>query len=189
MIDAGSCLPWFAVRVRTKHENSVARLLAGKGYEFFLPTQVCRRHRSDRIKNVETPLFPGYLFCRFDPLYRLPILKTPGVIEVAGYNRVPVPIEESELAPIRSLVSAGLPNHPWPFLAVGDRVRITAGALKGHEGFLVGFKGGYRLVLSVTLLQRAVAVEIDSASVESSQSRSTTRVEIQKHLEPVAIAV
>ena len=74
MTDAPNCLPWFAVRVRTKHESGVAELLAGKGYEFFLPKHICRKQWSDRIRSVETALFPGYLFCRFDPQYRLPIL-------------------------------------------------------------------------------------------------------------------
>ena len=181
--------PWFALRVRTRHEAGVASLLRGKGYELFLPTHNCRKRWSDRIKNVQTALFPGYLFCKFDVQRRLPILQTPGVIEISGYNRVPVPIEESELNAIRALVVAGLPSLPWPFLKMGDRVRIVAGPLQGYEGLLVGFKGGYRLVLSIAVLQRAVAVEIDSAHVESLRAPVVQRAEPTERLRPVSAEI
>lgn len=170
---------WFALQVRTRHEAGVASFLEGKGYEFFLPTYTCRRRWSDRIKEVETPLFPGYLFCRFDPRERLPILKTPGVIQVVGYNRLPVPIEESEVQAIQALVASGLPRHPWPFLAVGDRVRIESGPLRGHEGLLLDFKGNHRLVLSVSLLQRSVAVEIDATSVHACSPSTRVHTELR----------
>jgi transcription antitermination factor NusG len=181
---------WFALQVRTRHEVGVAGILEGKGYDLFLPTYKCRKRWSDRIKDIETPLFPGYLFCRFNPQDRFPILSTPGVIQVVGYNRVPVPVEESEIHAIRTTVSSGLPNQPWPFLEVGDRVRIEAGALRGLEGMLVDFKGNHRLVLSVTLLHRAVAVEIDSISVKSMRAASAPRLKKQEaQLRPVQVAI
>lgn len=184
------CFSWFALHVRTRYEHRVACSLEGKGYELFLPLHKCRKRWSDRIKNVETPLFPGYVFCKFDPQDRLPILKTTGVIQVAGYNRAPVPVEESEIAAIQALVASGLPNQPWPFLKVGDRVHIEAGPLRGHEGVLVEFRGSHRLVLSVTLLHRAVAVEIDSALVEALRSSSMGRIErpdVRLRTLPVAV--
>ncbi len=177
MTTTPQCLPWFALRVRTRHEANVASYLEGNGYELFLPLYMCRKRWSDRIKNVETPLFPGYLFCKFDPQDRLPILKAPGVIQIAGYNRVPVPVESSEIQAIQAVMASGLPNQPWPFLKVGDRIRIEAGPLRGHEGVLVEFKGSHRLILSITLLHRAVAVEIDSAFVEALRSSSVGRLE------------
>src|SRR5580698_3155589 len=164
--------PWFALQVRTRQEASVGDQLNGQGYERFLPLYKARKRWSDRIKEVETPLFPGYLFCRFDPCDRLPILKTPGVIQIIGYNRLPIPVEEHEIAAIQRLVASGVPNRPWPFVAVGDRVTIESGALRGLEGILTGVKGNHRLVLSVSLLQRSVAVEIDSAFVRSSRPAS-----------------
>jgi len=164
---AGTSHPWFAVQVRTQREEGVADHMEGKGYEWFLPTYKRRKLWSDRIREVQVPLFPGYLFCRFNPQDRLPILKTPGVIKIVGYNRVPIPVDEQEIAAIQKLVASGIPNQPWPYLAVGDRVRIESGPLHGLEGILTSFKGNHRLVLSVTLLQRSVAVEIDSAFVES----------------------
>ncbi len=157
--------PWFALQVRSRHESCVADYLNGQGYEWFLPLYKSRKRWSDRIKEVESPLFPGYLFCRFNQHDRLPILKTPGVIQVVGFNRVPAVVDESEISALQTLMAAGVPNHPCPFLQVGDRVRIESGPLRDLEGILMDFKGHHRLILSVTLLQRSVAVEIDSALV------------------------
>lgn len=160
-------LPWFALQVRARQEAGVAQFLQSKGYTWFLPSYKCRKRLCDRIKVTEEPLFPGYLFCRFEPQKRLPILTTPGVIQIVGYNRIPVPIEDSEISALQMLVRSGLPNQPWPFVRVGDQVQIESGPLRGVEGILVAVKAGHRLVLSVTLLQRSVAVEIDSALVRS----------------------
>jgi transcription antitermination factor NusG len=158
-------LHWYAVQTRVQHEKMVAQALAGKGYEEFLPLYRCRRRWSDRIKELELPLFPGYVFCRFDVEQRLPILVTPGVQHIVGIGKVPLPVEEAEIAAIQSIVRTGLPAEPWPFLQVGQRVRIVSGPLEGLEGLLLAVKKPYRLVVSVTLLQRSVAVEIDSVWV------------------------
>jgi transcription antitermination factor NusG len=169
--------PWFALQVRTRHESGVANYLHGQGYESFLPLYKCRRRWSDRVKEVQTPLFPGYLFCRFDPRDRLPVMKTPGVMQIVGVNRVPVPVDDVEISAIQTLVMSGIPNQPWPFLQVGERVRIESGSLCGFEGILMDFKGTHRLVLSITLLQRSVSVEIDSAYVSSASASNRSKVE------------
>lgn len=148
-----------------RHEVLVTDHLSGKGYEWFLPLYKSRKRWSDRVKESELPLFPGYLFCRFNPQDRLPILKTPGVTQIVGYNRIPVAVDENEIEAIRALVDSGVPNFPCAYLDVGSRVRIESGALRGIEGILTDLKGKRRLVLSVTLLQRSVAVEIDSDAV------------------------
>jgi transcription antitermination factor NusG len=157
--------PWFALQVRTRNEASVAEQLGRLGYQRFLPLYRLRKRWSDRIKEVDAPLFPGYLFCRFDPQDRLPILKTPGVMQIVGFKNGPAAVEESEIRSLQTLVAAGVPHQPWPFLAAGDRVRIESGPLLGLEGILTEVRRSHRLVLSVTLLQRSVAVEIDSALV------------------------
>jgi transcription antitermination factor NusG len=164
-LDMTGVFPWFALQVRTRQEASVAQQLNGQGYERFLPLYKLRKRWSDRIKEVNAPLFPGYLFCRFNPQDRLPILKTPGVIQIVGFNNGPTAVDEGEIRSIQTLVTAGVPHQPWPFLAAGDRVRIESGPLLGLEGILVDVKRSHRLVLSVTLLQRSVAVEIDSALI------------------------
>jgi transcription antitermination factor NusG len=157
--------PWFALQVRTRNESGVAEQLSGRGYERFLPLYKVRKRWSDRIKEVDAPLFPGYLFCRFDPQDRLPILKTPGVMQIVGFKNGPVAVDESEIQALHTIIAAGAPHQPWPFLTAGDRVRIESGPLLGLEGILTEVRRSHRLVLSVTLLQRSVAVEIDSALV------------------------
>jgi transcription antitermination factor NusG len=181
--------PWFALQVRTRHEGCVADYLDGKGYESFLPLYKCRKRWSDRIKEVETPLFPGYLFCRFDPEERLPILKTPGVIQIVGYNHSSTPVDETEISAIQTLVATGIPNRPWPFLHAGDTVRIQSGPLRGLQGVLVSFKGNCRLVLSLTLLQRSVAVEIDSAFVAAGRVAAKHPERARLQLRPMDAAV
>ncbi len=136
---------WYALRVRSQHEQMVGAHLQGRGYKSFLPLYKSRRRWSDRFKEIEQPLFPGYVFCQFNPLNQLPILSIPGVVHVVGVGRTPV--------------------QPWPFLRVGHKVRIEYGPLSGLEGILLGFGGHQRLVLSVTLLQRSVAVQVDEAWV------------------------
>jgi len=152
---------WFALLVKSQHEKSVACALEGKGYEQFLPLYNVNRNWSDRLKQLTCPLFPGYVFCRFDVNCRLPILVTPGVLSVVGAGKVPLPVNDSEIEAIRSIVKSGLQAEPWPFLRVGQRVRIERGSLEGVEGILLAVKKPYRLIVSVTLLQRSVAVELD----------------------------
>jgi transcription antitermination factor NusG len=163
--------PWFALQVRSRYEKNVASILDGKGYQWFLPTYRTRRRWSDRTKDVELSLFPGYLFCRFNPQERLPILKTPGLISIVGTARIPTAVDENEIVALQTLVASGLPRQPWPYLQVGQRVRIEYGALSGLEGLLLQHKGCDRVILSVTLLQRSVATEIDSAWVVPVTSR------------------
>src|SRR5271168_3783254 len=164
---------WFALQVRARQEFRIAEHLRLSGFDEFLPLYKCSKRWSDRIKEVESPLFPGYLFCRFDPLDRLPILKIPGVIQIVGFNRQPIPVDEAEIHAIQALVASGIPNQPCPYLKIGDKVRIESGPLRGLEGLLVEFQGNHRLVLSVTLLQRSVGVKIDSACVTSLRSSMT----------------
>jgi len=170
-----SLVSWFALQVRARQEFRISEHLRSNGFEDFLPLYRNRKRWSDRIKEVESPLFPGYLFCRFDPLDRLPILKIPGVMQIVGFNRQPVPVDENEIRAIQALVASGVPNQPCPYLKVGDKVQIESGPLRGLQGLLVEFQGDHRLVLSVTLLQRSVAVKIDSASVTSLRSSGASQ--------------
>lgn len=163
--------PWYALRVRSRFENVVASHLRARGYESLLPLYSCRSRWSDRVKEIERPLFPGYVFCQFNLLNRLPILSIPGVVHVVGVGTYPAPVDETEIAAIRAAIRSGLPRQPWPFPELGCKVRVEGGPLRGVEGILSGFRGNQRLVLSVTLLQRCVAVQIDSAWVQPVPSR------------------
>ena len=156
---------WYALRVRNRFENAVATHLHARGYESFLPLYKCRHRWSDRFKEIDLPLFPGYVFCQFNPMNRLPILSIPGVVHVVGVGKTPVPIDETEIAAIQAAVKSGLASRPWPFLQVGHGVKIEYGPLRGVEGILLGFGKDQRLVLSISLLQRSVAVQVDAAWV------------------------
>lgn len=153
--------PWYAIMARTGREKSAALLLENAGYECLLPVSKYTRHWSDRIKEVEVPLFPGYLFCRMDPHNRLPVLMTPGIIQIVGAGKTLIPVKEDEIAAIQRVVKNGLSTMPWPYLQVGHEARIEEGPLRGMTGIIVKIKSGMKLVLSVTLLQRSVAVEVD----------------------------
>ncbi|HZU27203.1 MAG TPA: UpxY family transcription antiterminator [Bryobacteraceae bacterium] len=156
---------WFAVKVRVKNELAVETVLRGKNYETLLPTYTDQRRYSDRIRKVEMALYPGYIFCRFDPTKRLPILTTPSVEYIVGNGKTPQAVEDRDMEAIQRLIDSGADARPWPFLQEGQRVRIEEGSLSGVEGYLVTIKGSDRLVLSVELLQRSVAVHIDRAAV------------------------
>ena len=166
---------WFALQVRSRWERSTVKILSGKGYETLLPTYESERRWGGRLRMVELPLFPSYVFCRFDVLKRLPILVTPGVIAIVSRGRVPIPVEQAEIAGIQTLVGSGAQAEPWPYLEVGERVRIEDTALRGVEGILLSVKGDRRVVVSVSLLQRSVALEIDRASVSPIRDRSDLR--------------
>jgi transcription antitermination factor NusG len=155
----------------------IAEHLQALGFESYLPLYKQKKRWSDRIKEMDTPLFPGYIFCRFNSQNWLPIIKAPGVIQVVGYNRTPVPIDDFEIETIRALGTSGLPNQPWPFPKVGDRVRIESGPLRGLEGILVDFKDSRRFIVSVSLLQRSVAVAIDSSYLTSVCATTSNRVQ------------
>ena len=156
---------WFAIQVKTTHEKRVTSLLDYHGHEWFLPLYKVRRRWSDRIKQIELPLFPGYVFCRYPPHARASILKIPSVTRIVGIGYVPIPIDQQEIIAIQRVLGAGFGVFPHPFLQVGLRVRIESGALHGLEGLIADVRRRDRLILSVTLLQRSVAVEIDSACV------------------------
>jgi transcription antitermination factor NusG len=159
-------LPWYALQTKARHEKAVSNYLRLQGLEEFLPLYKSRREWSDRVRVVEMPLFGCYVFCRLDPRSAISVLGVPGVIHVLGYGAEPAPVPEGEIAAIRRLLASDVPALPCPYLKAGVPVRIRSGAMKGLEGRLVRIKSHCRLVLSVHLLQRSVALEVDPESVE-----------------------
>jgi transcription antitermination factor NusG len=155
------CTNWYAVRVKSKFEKTVSTVFRHKGYTEFFPTYSETRQWSDRLKQIQKPLFPGYVFCRFDPVQRLPILMTPGVVGIAGFGKTPVAVEEYEIDALQTLMASGLTAEPWDYCNVGERVLIERGPLSGIEGIVVHHRGACRVVVSVTLLQRSVSAEIE----------------------------
>jgi transcription antitermination factor NusG len=160
-IETRSYVNWFAIQVRPRSEKLIAQVLKHKGYEEFLPLYRVRRQWSDRVKDVELPLFPGYVFARMSSQTSGPIVTTSGVIRILGNGNAPVPVEDSEIEMLQLVARAGLAVEPWSSVQVGQKVRILAGPLRGTEGLVAKLKNRLRLVVTVTLLQRSVAVEID----------------------------
>lgn len=151
---------WYALTVAPRKEKITAQTLRIRGLEDFLPLYSSKRRWSDRVKNIEQPLFPGYVFCRFDLLRRQDVLKISGVTSIVGFGRVPQPVQDSEISALQTVCRSGLDTMPYPNPEVGSRVKLQEGPLRGLEGILVEDKKT-RLILSLTLLQRSVAVEID----------------------------
>ena len=140
-------------------------MLEAKGFEVFLPLYDSVRRWKDRQKLLSLPLFPCYVFVRGVLERRLPVLTTPGVHMILNRGEKPATIPEDEIEAIRRSIEAQYRVEPHPFLQCGDRVRVVRGSLEGVEGILTRKKNLYRLVLSVDMLARSVAVEIDALDV------------------------
>lgn len=158
-------VPWYALVVKHQHERSVQAALASKRLSALVPTYKIRNRWSDRMKEIELPLFAGYVFCRFDARERVPVLTTPGVRSIVGFGGIPAAIETSEIDAIQAMVQSNLPIGPWPYLKPGDRVRVERGPLRGLEGTLIREKDRFRLVVGIQLLQRSIAAELEPAMI------------------------
>ena len=167
--EAGPDTPsWYAVQTRSRHEKVVAHRLQEQGVATYLPL-VTEVHRwSDRKKTVELPLFSCYLFARLLPTNedRLRVLTLDGVLHLVGSGRQGTPIPDEQISTVRALVEGQLPVSAYPFLKIGQRVRIRSGALSGVEGILVSRNGNRTLVVSVDAIQRSLAVHIEGYDVE-----------------------
>jgi len=153
---------WFAVQVRCGREAFSAEHLRVRRYEVFLPSYDEYRRWSDRIRKVSRALFDGYLFCRIAADVTGSIVTTPGVIRLVGDSHGPVSIPLAEIEVLQRVAEERLSAEPWPFLQTGQRVCIQDGPLRGTDGVVVTIKNRHRLVVSVALLQRSVAVELQS---------------------------
>lgn len=157
---------WYAACIRSRHEKSVARQLARKSVEAFVPLyETVRRWRNGQHR-VQLPLFTGYTFVRIALRDRLHILKVPGVVRLVGFNGMPVPLPDGEIERLRQALTSGTKAEPHPFLTAGRRVRITAGPLAGNEGILVRRRGILRVVLSIDVIRRSILVEVEANSLE-----------------------
>ena len=163
-------LCWFALRVKSNRERVTALALIGKGYEVFLP-----QYRGEGTQG-ERPLFPGYLFCRFDVQNRLPILTVPGIVHIVGIGNAPLPVDDQELESVRLLVRSALPLNRNETYSVGAPIRVTAGPLAGAQGSITALTK-QRLTVTITLLQRSISVELNPEWItrnNGSQSTDTT---------------
>ncbi len=166
MLPKESCeARWYAVYTSAKHEKRVAEHLGIREVEHFLPLYVSVRRWKDRRVKLELPLFPGYVFVRMALRERLRVLQIPGVARLVGFGGMPIALPEEEILALRSGLAHGIRAEPHPFLRVGRRVRVKSGPLAGLEGVLLKRKKRAWLVVSVKLIQRSVAVEMEEADL------------------------
>lgn len=178
--EANSRTRWYAISTRSRQEKVAVNTLQALGITHFLPLQVQKRAWSDRVQTIHAPLFPGYLFVHIDlwSSAKLDVLKTPGVARFVGDRTGPLPIQNSEIEDIRSLVNGGVELTPHSFLKQGDRVRVVRGALAGVEGILLRVGSGFRMVISIEVIHRSLAVTVSRNDVEPVETESKRLQEI-----------
>lgn len=161
-------MQWFAVKTRSRHEKMVIRQLEERGVENFLPLFTETRRWSDRKKQVEFPLFPGYAFVRmiYAPESRMNVLRTEGVVGFVGTQGQGSPIPQEQIESIQTILKSDAAFAVHPYLKIGQRVRIRGGSLEGTEGILVGKKSDGMLVISIDLIQRSLAIRLHGYDVE-----------------------
>ena len=158
---------WFAIWTKSRHEQVVRTQLEQRSIEAFLPTVTKWSHWKDRKKKIDWPLFPGYCFARFDPRFRLNVLKCGGVVNIVSIDGEPALIPDYEIQAIRQLIESDLAYDPCPLIREGMMVEVTHGPLKGVVGRLARKNDKARLVLSVDLIGQAVSVEVDAGDVKA----------------------
>jgi len=166
--------PWYAVYTRFQHEKSAASLLERKEFEVFVPVYRTVHRWKDRNQTVILPLFPCYLFLRTELDRKLEVLQTAGVRWIVENAEHACAVPDAELEAVRKICAVATNLQPHPFLKQGDSVRVRTGPLSGTEGFFVRVKNEYRVVVSIELLRKSVAVEVDLADVEVLSARRSS---------------
>ena len=152
---------WYAVRVKSNRERITAEALKGKGFPVCVPCYSDRSGKANCAQTIELPLFRGYVFCCFDVTKRLPILTVPGVVHIVSCGRTPQPVDEREMAALLSVIQSGLPARPYRFPSIGQSIELDRGPLAGAQGVILSYAGQEEFVVSVSLLQRSIAVKVD----------------------------
>jgi transcriptional antiterminator NusG len=170
-------MSWYAVYTKSRHERKVNTHLIQEGITAFLPEIERWSSRRDRRKQVWYPIFPGYLFINTElsAESRLKVIKTKGVVRILGHRGIPAAIPEHQIESIQKAIDSRKTICSFPYLKTGQIVRVVSGPLDGVEGIFVSEKGKGKLIISVDILQRSVAVEIEETDVESVQSLSLSR--------------
>lgn len=174
-ISAGSQPSWYAAYTQANHEKKAALEISRRGVETFLPLYRTARRWSDRRVELEMPLFQGYVFVHLALSDRLKVLEVPGVVRIVGFGGLPAPLPEEQINILRAGLSGSLRAEPHPYLNAGRRVTIKRGPLSGMQGVLLRRKGSCRVVISISLIQRALSVDLDMADVEPAPRENDRR--------------
>jgi transcription antitermination factor NusG len=164
-LPAAETTNWYALYTCSRHEKQVAAILGQRDVPFFLPLYHSIRRWKDRRVNLQLPLFPGYIFVNIAFRRRFDVLSIPGAVRFVAFNGRPAALNDAELAALRNGLDLALRAQPYPYLKTGCRVRVCSGPLCGMEGILIRRKQQVRLVVSLHLIMRSVAIELDAADV------------------------
>jgi len=168
ILSPAHCQPrWYAAYTSANHEKRVAEQLDARAVEHFLPSYASVRRWKDRRVTLQMPLFPGYVFVRMALRDRLQVQQVPGVAHLVGFDGTPAALPDEEIEALRASLNSGVRVEPHPYLTLGRRVRLKSGPLAGMQGILLQRKGRFRVVISIELIQRSVAVDADVADVEA----------------------
>jgi transcription antitermination factor NusG len=157
---------WYAAYTRANHEKSVAEQLRQRSVEHFLPCYDSVRRWKDRKVCLQMPLFPGYIFVRIALRDQMRVREIPSVANLVGINGTPSALSDEEICAMRTGFAQGISVQPHPYLTIGRRVRVVSGPLAGFQGILIKRKNRTRFVLSLELIMRSVAVEIDPSELQ-----------------------
>jgi transcription antitermination factor NusG len=160
---------WFAIQTRPRYEKKVTVELQERGVKTFLPIYSAKRQWSDRRQIVQLPLFPGYVFVRIAPMLetRVSVLRTNGVLRFVGVRNMGIPIPDCEIEGIQTVLEGGAAFKPYPYVRVGECVRIRGGCFDGVSGVLTAINGDESLVVSINMIQRSIAMRIEGYQVEA----------------------
>ena len=158
---------WYALYTCARHEKRVAEQIERRSFSCFLPLYRSMRRWKDRRKELELALFPGYVFVRMALEKKLRVLEVPGVVHLVSFNGQPAPVPAEQIETLRTRLSNAGRIEPHPYLSKGRRVRVRRGAMEGLDGIVVRRKDRCRIVFSIDLIQRSVAVEVDEADLEA----------------------
>lgn len=170
VVPSASAPRWYAAQTCSRHEKRVGEYLAARKIQYFLPLYVTQRRWADRKARVELPLFPGYLFVQIPLAERLRVLELPGVVRLVSSRGQAVAIANSEIDCLRQGLTAGGKAEPHSFLRIGERVHVVTGPFSGCTGILLRKKDALRVVVSLDIIMRSVAVEVDACDIEPSRS-------------------
>jgi transcription antitermination factor NusG len=157
---------WYALYTCPRHEKRLAEQIEQRSIECFLPLYRSVRRWKDRQKELELALFPGYVFVRMELKDRLRVLQLPSAVRLISFNGQPATLPEEEIENLRERLSYSGNVAPHPYLCAGRRVRVHSGPMQGLEGIVVRKKDSCRVVFSIDLIMRSVAVEVDEADLE-----------------------
>jgi transcription antitermination factor NusG len=158
---------WYVAQTQARHEKRVAEQLENRGIDHFLPLYERVSRWKDRRVRLHLPLFDGYVFVRLVQWERLRALEIPSIVRLVGFGGLPAALPDAEIESLRDGIARKMAYEPHPYLTIGRRVRVVHGALEGSEGILIRRKNHLRVVISINLIRRSVALEVDSTDIEA----------------------